>query len=1271
MAKGDVTGVSFADIKKLVRSEGDAALLEKAEKVLGATLVIAGAATGTTVPLSLLGAKNELANSGRAVVKRLTRNREDGFYAKSRRLAAAHALVGYVAFFEALDEITRDLGDDLRLSDDEKVAFVGRAEAAPQTSTATETLLVRATALPHPVGGAGDVRASLLSLYQQLTQNVQRFMAGLRVVEEANEQLAGRLAERLEGLPETALQAYDGLYVELSATFPEFRAWAAHEDSRRLAGVDIGLTRLAEAIEQAPHRQASSEALRLASALRRTYEANIRQRIIEDQLEVGPDTAALSFPTKADAFVPQRFRVIRTTDATDRVLEHDRAWSSAEPRDDLSDFLLDYFESPYSAETPLIVLGHPGSGKSLLTQVLAARLATPEYNPVRIELRDVDADRDLQTQIEDQVRSDTGIQTDWLRLTEELAGAPPLIILDGLDELLQASGRVHANFLEGVRQFQARELVQERPVRAVVTSRISLIDKARIPTGSTVIRLEEFDEERRRMWIEVWNDHNRDYFNDSGTRPFCLPDSRPIAELSRQPLLLLMLALYDSESNALHVSGELDRTLLYDRLLRRFIERERMKGASKDEYLALAPPDKHAAIGADMARLGVAAMSMFNRRSLLIRTDELDRDIGYFGLARSVVDDAGRRLSQSELLLGSFFFVHESRSRDADEGQSAFEFLHNTFGEFLTADFILKQIIDEISALQALASDPALQRAYDRQLTDGPPSNWYTALMYTPLHTRPVVVQMLREWARHRTPSDDAQRKGFIEQFEAVITSQLQLSLTGTGAPGAMRTETPRPYGELPLIGHLATYTLNLVVLLACVVDEEYVLQEDRISGPRTVTRPWDQLSYLWRSWLGFDGLAGITSVVRCERDEDGIHIAGPRPAYLANRRDRLASIVQTATAIGDDITTGLAGLHLYDVTWSPPRMLRDIAARLSREHIDLDLPILLREAEHQGRHGSKRPLAELAEYAERSLMSGGRSRAEVQLFDWLSHDDTPIFARAVASSRLDQPRPREFLDVPSAIARSRIRFVAGFEPLWADDVIRLMREPGLLSGLFARRPETLAEVLRLASAAAGVGAETRFPAGELERLLHEEKVRSPGLAAEIAIYGDAIGQESVYAAATSALVGFRPTAVAYAATPDVLRRLILIAERRGHDPLRQWLASFTRHPRALEALAPDVALDVARIAGEYDLRGKEGRVDLRRELRAWPDTRSDEHLGAVLRFVESRPETLGGLLDDRRHSPSIDRTLLFALGLSERTTNRLPQSARQQLDRLAGHLSR
>ena len=85
------------------------------------------------------------------------------------------------------------------------------------------------------------------------------------------------------------------------------------------------------------------------------------------------------------------------------------------------------------------------------------------------------------------------------------------------------------------------------------------------------MRLLEFNSHQRQKWIDIWNENNADYFQCNKIKSFSLPPEEKnkknsIIELAEQPLLLLMLALYDSESNELKKTSNIKRTELYDNL---------------------------------------------------------------------------------------------------------------------------------------------------------------------------------------------------------------------------------------------------------------------------------------------------------------------------------------------------------------------------------------------------------------------------------------------------------------------------------------------------------------------------------------------------------------------------------------------------------------------------------------------------------------------------------------------------------------------------------
>jgi hypothetical protein len=102
------------------------------------------------------------------------------------------------------------------------------------------------------------------------------------------------------------------------------------------------------------------QANEIADSLNKHYQARINDPIIEDKEPGGDDKPRLFFPKICDAFIPQAFQVLRQAGAS-RHLEDASTWSGLPRRNDLGAFLLSYLSSPYSTETPLLVLGHPGS----------------------------------------------------------------------------------------------------------------------------------------------------------------------------------------------------------------------------------------------------------------------------------------------------------------------------------------------------------------------------------------------------------------------------------------------------------------------------------------------------------------------------------------------------------------------------------------------------------------------------------------------------------------------------------------------------------------------------------------------------------------------------------------------------------------------------------------------------------------------------------------------------------------------------------------------
>lgn len=864
--------LTFAEVCNFIK-EDEPALVDAADSLLTFALLLSplvfGISMGAVEPaLGLLALKNELIKQGKRLFEKITTKDDNDPVLKQERMFAAYGLICYTSYFDALDQQLPDVKRLLGLNGADRFALSTAAaeRLRKQSDLCSETdgqerlgLCGARLPLPHPAETFDRTQSRLRPLYADLTKGLENLLEAFAAWETSTEEKRKETLESIRQLPDKAATRFEAQYFVLCSKYHDFYIWAnLHEhagtraslgrmsnDLRTFAAraaayrdhIDLGFSELAQLIARVPADIDGQRAATVFMELERCYLAAIEEPIIKDPSANDSARPTLSYPRKADIFVPQSFKVLRYSPG--QQLEDESAWSTSPARKDLGQFLIAYLSSPYSTMAPLIILGHPGCGKSLLSQMLAARFISNAYTPIRVELRSIEADNELEAQIEEQIRKDTGRATSFATLTEHLDNRPALIIFDGYDELLQASGQVFAGYIMKVQKFQEREakILRRNPLRAIVTSRLTLINKALVPSDSTVIRLLEFDSDQQQKWISVWNGANLSYFEGTGTQPFqLLPNDGNVRPLAEQPLLLLMLALYDSAGNQLRTNQGLDQTLLYESLLKQFIEREHLKSP---DFRSLGSVQRTSEIDADLERLGAAAIGMFNRRSLHIRTTQLDADLAFLKLERTMPPGSGRALSQAELLLGSFFFVHKSKSEhkgehgEEREADLAFEFLHNTFGEFLAGDFIIRRLLRETNKLGKLKQDPDLRAHREHVINDadGLPEDWFASLMYAPFFLRPVILEMMREWFRHRLRAATREVKDCLADFEDIVRSHTRRLLLDRTFPSVMTQNGKTSFGDLPLQGYLAIYTLNLITLAAVLSPGEFIFDE-QIASP-------------------------------------------------------------------------------------------------------------------------------------------------------------------------------------------------------------------------------------------------------------------------------------------------------------------------------------------------------------------------------------------------------------------------------------------------------
>ena len=883
---------SYGDAVKLLG--GDTGLAKLLDHVSAATVVATGG-------IDLLDARTEVVRVGKQLLSSI-RERVTGLHRtdRTRLLEAAHSILVVTSFFEALDEV--GLPFPLKIGKGEQLVLAGGGWSASKRTAGVARLLVE-TKIPLPSAERSPdvVLADVELFHRVMLDDVLDFLIGFDAWDELRETDRERFTKAAAAVPERAVAFYRARYRQLAIDCPEFSVWTSGiEHAATRAEVRTALEDMRGLLKQLVGAQPPDDRRNL---LTWTYRAELERPIVDGEIPSG-----LVLPALRQAYVPPRFKIAEVDQGTD--VSQDNWWSGRPVRSDLDDYLAGYFTSSKATTAPLVVLGQPGAGKSLLTKMLAAQLPAGDFLPIRVVLRDAAADTTLQDQIEAAVTWATGDRLSWPDVSRAAGPAIPVVLLDGFDELLQATGTSKSDYLARVREFQQREADQGRPVIVVVTTRIAVANRARFAGPTMVLKLEPFADDQVRRWLDVWNTAN--------PAAVLLPEvAMRFQDFAGQPLLLFMLALYNADGNALEAEGsELAKARLYEQLLTRFARRE------VDKSLRDALDDQvDQAVEEELVRLSVVAFAMFNRGVQWIDETELDSDLNALlnSGARGVRDKL--RLTSAQLAVGRFFFVHAARAAHDDQVSRTYEFLHATFGEYLVARLVHRVSLDVL----AHASRPR----YGRQEVD---TGWLEpVLSFTPLATRNPVVSFLRELF---AGIPEADRTALHALFTALVDT-VQHRQPGTDHPDYL----PR---DLPIARRIAACTANLITL-AVVVDGRLAAADLRRSE-------WQSLALLWQSQLDAEESAGLTDVLDVER----LRVDGRRTLAVVLREGRpplpvdmawLADLdSDTRGAVLPPLLDGFRREENFRPSWSGGHALHNLEPLIT--HLS---PALNRLVPHQG----------------------------------------------------------------------------------------------------------------------------------------------------------------------------------------------------------------------------------------------------------------------------------------------------------------------------------
>ncbi|MFG1705671.1 NACHT domain-containing protein [Nonomuraea sp. M3C6] len=771
-------------------------------------------AGGGQLVMGLADMRGDIVRYGEDVIRRMPELKSGvDRFTRTQRLAAAHAVVVVSAYFEALGEAKLPFTLD-QLDRGDKISR--GVPTQERFARLVAGLLLDRLPTPEPHLPYAETRQAVERAYLRMSEAMAGYVGGLAIWAElpVDDQL---LLPRMlaEGPPAHALRIYDEDYRSLALDSHEFGVRSLVTEQPQPA---TALSRVAWLLaELAPPRVGDRPMI---------HRARMAANALDQPLLLaGKLPEDVSLPLLGEGYLSPRCRVAELTREATPALRS--WWDDQRLLPDSEAFLAGHLTSLRATQAPLLVLGEPGSGKTKLTEVLGARLARSEFLPIRVELQGVGARASVTEQIEQAVRAVLEEEVAYADLVTAGDGAMPVILLDGFDELVQG-GVNRYDYLERVQEFQAREAGLGRPVAVIVTSRTVVADRIRFPEGLLALQLQPFADEQVRQWLDIWDQANRALLARRDLKPLPAEAALVHGEMARQPLLLLLLALYDAGGNVLQRDhGPLGRARLYEVLLRDYTERE-TGGA------------RRVVIDQELVLLGTVALSMLARGRQVITDEDLNRDVP--ALCHGGEDDPGEEgVDWARRATERFFFVR----------RNGHTFLHATFGEFLVAWLAMYAVRDLDRRRRQAGDEPlALVQSVDDDLL-------YAVTSHSCLAERGPTVGFILELL-DEVPS--AVRARCVE----LLAGLLRRSLHGrrrrhfTGFRPVRHTVTRR----------LAAYSANLALLIVAAA-EEPVSVSSLLPGPDYLER-WSSFTHLWKGQLGQEGWTGLVTALSAHRVVEG-----------------------------------------------------------------------------------------------------------------------------------------------------------------------------------------------------------------------------------------------------------------------------------------------------------------------------------------------------------------------------------------------------------------
>ncbi|GHT85191.1 hypothetical protein FACS1894137_09160 [Spirochaetia bacterium] len=360
---------------------------------------------------------------------------------------------------------------------------------------------------------------------------------------------------------------------------------------------------------------------------------------------------------------------------------------------DIETNLTEWIEKGIKDDHTRIIHGDPGSGKSSVLKLFAAKLAKQRKKVIFIPLHLYDIGENLDKAVNTFLSYGKYFSSDIFSDEDKI-----ILLFDGLDEL-SMQGRmltdIAQSFLREVERSVSKFNQKNCRIQVIITGRDVVVqqNEREFRTEGQLLRLLPYlIEEGKERFIDNNNLVKKDQRNDwwkkygqiSGKNYTELPEALrtdEIDEITAQPLLNFLVAL-SYERGRIDFSKNTNLNEIYSDLLEAVYERK-YSGGQKQAIVGNMELKDFCLIFEEIA---LSAWHCKGRTTTVAEINSRFLNSGLADLLKCFIDDAEQGVIS---LLAAFYFRQAGNNMD---GSDTFEFTHKSFGEYLTARKIKRNL---------------------------------------------------------------------------------------------------------------------------------------------------------------------------------------------------------------------------------------------------------------------------------------------------------------------------------------------------------------------------------------------------------------------------------------------------------------------------------------------------------------------------------------------------------------------------------------------------